>query len=305
MGNITIQSKCPLCFHTKNKLLFQIKGLPLYSCGNCHCHFIDSRVYDQNLKLYKESFYHEEGSRFNPIIEALTLLLRKIRMKLILKYKASKNKILDIGCGRGEILKFFKSKGWDVVGLQLSKPLADSLNQKGIYTLNCPLEETNFRKGEFDVITMFHVLEHLKNPDNSIEYYKEILKKGGLFIIEVPNIESWSCSFGKQGWLNYDIPNHIVNFGNSQLHELMSNKGFKVLEATTRSLEFGPYSFLQSFLNRLYPNNNFFQIMQSKNILSYFIFGIILLLSPIFVLIEGIAVLFGKGSIVRFAFQKK
>lgn len=295
--------KCPLC-EKKTTVFFKIKDTPLYKCQNCSCQFIDNKLFDQNLQLYEESFYKEDNTRFNPLIEIIILFVRKLRIKSLLKYKPNPGKVLEVGCGRGEVLKVLKKRGWDVTGVQISKTIADILNQQGIKTLNCPFEATNLKEKEYDAIIMFQVLEHLKDPVEAIEICKDILKNDGILIIEVPNTESWSCHFGKEKWNAYDVPNHITNFSKDRLVKFMIQKGFLPIEVSTWNFELGPIVFLQTFMNKIFPANNFYQIMQTKGILSYLVFFMYLFLTPFFSVIEVLAVLAGKGSVARVTFKK-
>jgi len=108
------------------------------------------------------------------------------------KHVPVKGDYLDIGCGFGSVLYFFKKDGWKVNGLELSADLANHV----ISSLNIPVDVCNFlhykNTKQFDLVSLRHVLEHLPDSNAAMIKISELLKKNGFAHFEFPNISSVS-----------------------------------------------------------------------------------------------------------------
>jgi SAM-dependent methyltransferase len=191
-----------------------------------------------------------------------------------------------------------------VAGIQISKTISELLNRQEIKALNCSFEDADIENKEFDAVVVFHVLGHVKDPAKAIDKYNDILKEGGILIDEVPNIDSWSCCYGREKWNAYDVPNHIVNFNKDLLTKLMIQKGFFPLETSTWNFEIVPVIFLQTFMNRFLKSNYYYLTLQTMRVRRYVVLFVYLLLIPVFVVVERIAILVNKGNVIRHVLRK-
>ncbi len=150
------------------------------------------------------------------------------KLKLINSLHTNERSLLDIGCGTGDFLNVAKQNKWKVVGIEPN----ESARQIAIKTAgnvvfdNDKLDE--LPRHSFDVITLWHVLEHLPNLNNTLETIKSLLKPNGALIVAVPNYNSFDAKYYKQYWAAYDVPRHLWHFSQKAIHGLFANKQMKV-----------------------------------------------------------------------------
>jgi SAM-dependent methyltransferase len=202
---------------------------------------------------YQDSYYEgETGSRFLGAFERALALFKRLRLRSILRWKPGPGAVLDVGCGRGDLLELFKARGWRAVGTQVSRTAAAAARRlRGVEVLLGELPELGLKSADFDVVTFLHVLEHLDRPAQYLLAARDLLKPGGILVIEVPNCGS--LGFQLLGLRNFclDYPNHLVFFTRSALRGLLERCGFAVEKVSRFSLEYSPYTTLQNLLNVL------------------------------------------------------
>ena len=186
-------------------------------------------------------------------------MLRK-KLNWIVKKVSGKGAILDIGAGTGDFLLEAKKKGWEINGIEPDEQARDLALKKGV-----KLEEgsENFDSGKFDVITMWHVFEHVYDLKKQIIELEHLLKKGGLLVIAVPNYKSYDAGYYKNHWAAFDVPRHLWHFSQESFKHLFAGTGFRFAES--RALIFD--SFYVSLLSEKYKTGN-------KNLLKAFYIGL-------------------------------
>lgn len=202
---------------------------------------------------YQDSYYEgETGLRFLGAFERVLGFLKRLRLRSILRWRPGPGAVLDVGCGRGDLLELYKARGWRAVGTQVSRTAAEAArSRRGVDVLLGELPELGLKSADFDVVTFLHVLEHLDRPAQYLLAAHDLLKPGGILVIEVPNCESFG--FRLLGLRNFclDYPNHLVFFTPSALRGLLERCGFTVEKLARFSLEYAPYTTLQNLLNAL------------------------------------------------------
>lgn len=141
---------------------------------------------------------------------------------------------LDIGCGNGKYLSFLKHHGWNVRGVEIGEAGANAA--KELFDIDVyvgPLETAPFAQESFDHITMFHSLEHVYEPPETVARVYELLKRDGVFYVEVPNVESFGARIDGEYWFHWDMPRHLWGFSKDSLRKLVERAGFRVVEMTT------------------------------------------------------------------------
>jgi 2-polyprenyl-3-methyl-5-hydroxy-6-metoxy-1,4-benzoquinol methylase len=175
------------------------------------------------------SYYLQEEYK-KPTKKDIFAFLEPNRAKIIEGFK-TKGRILDIGIGRGEFLFEMKKRGWQVFGNELSDNLytfaKNEYNLENIY--NKDLLDIDFPDKLFDVITLWHVLEHLIDPLKSLKKINKILKEDGLIIIESPNFESLQRKFFKDKWYALGVPRHLYQFSPKILAKVLEESGLKII----------------------------------------------------------------------------
>lgn len=169
------------------------------------------------------------------------------KIKWIEKQVPPKGKLLDIGAGTGDFLVEAKSKGWKVYGVE---PNEKARNQALIKNIKLAPDTSNFKSEKFDVITMWHVLEHVYDLKAQIIELEHLLKKGGLLIIAVPNFKSYDAQYYKEHWAAYDVPRHLWHFSRKSFDHVLSGTGFQNIK--TKPLLFD--SFYVSLLSEKYKD---------------------------------------------------
>jgi SAM-dependent methyltransferase len=207
-------------------------------------------VQDKIYERYQADFYSSEGKRFKDWIEIFSHLFRVRRANLFHKRFGPKRVLLDVGCGRGIMLNELKKRGWSVSGTQVSKTAAAHIQKS--YGIDCFIGElplSPFLQNSFDIITMYHVLEHLTDPFLYLNYCRKLLKPEGYLFIEIPNADSWSSKVAKNAWMGWDPLYHLYHFTPPTLSLALKKAGFVPVEWGNFSWEYCPFITLQSLLN--------------------------------------------------------
>ena len=183
------------------------------------------------------------------IVRNLTLSNKR---RLILSLTGlSEGKLLDIGAGTGAFVRFMKNSGWNVTGLEPDE--SARLQAQSINSIQLLASDIFFDlpADSFDVITMWHVLEHVHDLDKYLEQLKKLIKPHGKIFIAVPNYTSFDGSFYGSCWAAYDVPRHLFHFSPLSLKNLFNKHGLEL--QSTRVMWYD--SFYISFLSEQYKKN--------------------------------------------------
>lgn len=222
---------------------------------------------EEHFGYRKQSFFRV---LLSPVLWTLTLPLRERfrRTPPRRTFTVSNNKprILDIGCGNGTFLHFMHELGWDTYGVETAQNQAQyAIDVLKLKVFCKKIEEVNFENSFFDCITMWGVLEHIRQPDKILNEICRILKPTGKLIIVVPNGNSLAYRIFGNRWYGLDVPRHLFTFNPTNLTQLLLQYGFQVksirYEAGTDDWLFGiryiiedymPYSKLGKILLNLF-----------------------------------------------------
>lgn len=259
----------PFRYQERYKDIERAHGLyNLLICPKCRFGKTDPSPTDKHLSdLYSSRIYRDHGSRFMPLVERSIRVFRKFRQKRIERF-ARKGRILDIGCGRGEFLSFLKERGWEAIGLELNEETSwHARNVFGLDIRTGSLVNAQFEDIYFDVITLWHVLEHLPDPVQTIKDCRRILKPGGLLVIAAPNFDSLQARISGRYWFHLDLPHHVSHFTDKNLDLFLQKFLFRIIKVKQFSLEFNPFGYLQSFLNMCHIEYNLLYTMLKSKVL--------------------------------------
>jgi len=175
-------------------------------------------------KYYKSDAYISHSDANKSIIDKIYQVVKKYsiakKVTLISKENNGVGKLLDIGAGTGDFLAKAKSKGWETCGVEVNKEARDLAKAKGVDLV----DKFNELENEcFDVITLWHVLEHLPNLNETIVKLNQLLNKNGTLIIAVPNFKSYDSKYYKTYWAAYDVPRHIWHFSKQAISILFKD----------------------------------------------------------------------------------
>lgn len=199
---------------------------------------------------YSKNFYTEgEGQRFRFGLEGPVRFFRWIRFRRLMRW-GPYHRVLDVGTDRGWFLRCFQKAGAEVFGTQMSEPAAVVAGRRlGCKIFLGELPDAHFPSAGMDLVCLYNVLEHVREPRVYLQEIHRILRPGGILAIEVPNARCLTSRWFGRHWLGWDMPNHIHHFGPASLRALMERHGFEVLAESHVSVEFGPFHILQTILN--------------------------------------------------------
>ena len=185
----------------------------------------------EKLPSYYESvgyISHTDGNKsvFEKMYQFVKSIALKNKLKLI-NSQSPKGKILDIGAGVGDFLSVCKNDGWQTIGIEPSDKAKAIAKNKGVsFVENLSELESN----SYDVITMWHVLEHVPDLENQIKELKRLIKPTGTVIIAVPNFKSYDASYYGKYWAAYDIPIHLWHFSKKAIKKLFAKEELELVK---------------------------------------------------------------------------
>jgi len=244
---------CPVCSGTKlNKsikcedYLVTHEIFEIYNCSECNFSFTQDFPSENVIgKYYEASQYISHTDTKEGIINKLYHYARKVslnsKIQLIKKHSVNKqdNSLLDIGCGTGHFLHTIQKEGWNVSGIEKSKSVREHTRKN--FSLN--VQDTNcinrINDKSKDVITLWHVLEHIESLNETMSQINRILKKNGTLFIALPNKQSADASFYKENWAAYDVPRHLWHFSPPDFEKFATKHKFKLVE--TKKMLFDPF----------------------------------------------------------------
>lgn len=218
-------------------------------------------------EYYKSEDYisHTDSKRnwFEKAYHFVRGMALKRKLKLINSFPVSGKTILDVGCGTGDFLQTAKNNSWNVYGIEpneKARAIANSKTRNQVFDTNT-LQE--FESGAFDVITLWHVLEHLPNLETEIQNLNRLLKPNGRLVIAVPNFKSYDAKHYNAFWAAYDVPRHLWHFNQTSISNLFGTFNFKL--DVIKPMLFD--SFYVSLLSEQYKSG-------SKNLIKAFYIGL-------------------------------
>ena len=187
---------------------------------------------DKLSEYYKSEDYISHTNSKRNLFEKAYHLVRSVslkrKLKLINSFSFSEKKILDIGCGTGDFLKTAKKNGWDIIGIEPNEQARLVANQNTNNSIYNSEKLKAFEPHHFDVITLWHVLEHLPKLEEHLKLFQSLLKPDGVLIIAVPNYKSYDATYYKSNWAAYDVPRHLWHFSKTSLFKLASKHNMRV-----------------------------------------------------------------------------
>ena len=222
----------------------------------------------ENLGKYYESvdyISHTDSKRsfFEKAYHFVKSIALKNKLELINSLQPAKGRILDIGAGTGDFLSVAKQNGWQTIGVEPSDKAKAIAVKKEVSFVEDTAELEN---QSFDVITMWHVLEHVPNLDNQIKELKRLLKPNGSLIVAVPNFKSFDAKHYGTFWAAYDVPIHFWHFSKKAIKKLFEKEGMELekvlpmkfdsfyVSLLSEKYKFGKMNFVRAFFIGLQSN---------------------------------------------------
>ena len=233
-----MNDKCPWCGSDNAQLHLELKDLfltqepfKILECKDCGLLYTSPRPNKEEIgKYYKSDEYYSHQENKEGFIPKVYEKVKSINLKnkyLIATEKATKGKILDIGCGVGDFLHTMEQQGWECTGVEPSED-AKAIAKKRIKAqLLSSEEQEQLQEGSFDVITMWHVLEHVDALRWQVQQLYRLCKPGGRIVIALPNYKSYDGQYYKAEWAAYDVPRHLNHFNRETLVKIFEENRLK------------------------------------------------------------------------------
>jgi len=220
---------------------------------------------------YDDDYYGAGERKFIPAIERVVDRFREGRARLASRLlrdmgREGKGRVLDIGCGSGQFLARLVRSGHECHGTELSAETGRRAGLiPGLRLHTGELERDRFPKGSFDLISIWHVLEHLPEPDRILGFCHDWLSDGGALMVAVPNIDSLQATLFRGSWFHLDPPRHLHHFGRASLERALSAAGFRIERVRTLSWEQNVYGVAQSALNAMgFPRDEYYEVLKGN-----------------------------------------
>ncbi len=252
---------CPSCGSATHHEIFEctdhfISGekFPVVNCAACGLLFTNPRPAHASISTYYDSdAYVSHSKTRSGMINALFHLSRTYTLarkrNLVRRYSSGRD-LLDYGCGTGDFLKTMRSSGFSCSGIE---PNEDA-RQKAMSPENISILDEDglehFNKSSFDVITLWHVLEHVYPLTTRLSQFNELLREDGRLFIAVPNHRSWDAKRYGPYWAAWDVPRHIYHFNRNSITDLMLRHGFTLVKTRPQLLD----AFYISLLSEKYQS---------------------------------------------------
>lgn len=226
-------TRCNLCQEDKTALLFNKDSMEIVKCLNCGLIYVNPQPSEEDLKkIYGNGYF--DGSNHADYLAEKELYGPRFqeRLKQINTYK-TKGKLLDIGCAVGYFLEAAREEGWQSFGVEISSFASKYARDSGFDVFTGTLEDAKYPDQYFDVVTLWHVLEHMEDPSGCLKEVHRILSKSGLVAIEVPNIRSRRFKKLGENWDQLKPHEHLYYFTPDVLRKMAERAGFKILKIAT------------------------------------------------------------------------
>jgi len=233
---------CPICTNKSFNRIFTVEDWSVYECTQCNLGITQpfpddetrSALYDDYCFVSQDDVY----SNVNSPAFKKKINLEKHRVRFV-KKEIKTGHLLDVGCGSGFFLYAAKMGGFSVEGFDISGSNNDFIENKfKIPVTICPIEKMDFPENHFDIITMWHSLEHNPEPGRFIEKCLFWLKSEGVMVIEVPNHNCIDAKINPDAWPNWILPFHLYHFTKDSLSALAASCNLNIVATNTYLSEF-------------------------------------------------------------------
>ena len=272
-GEQRTATRCPICgqplrdsqVRGRDRLITGDGPFTVMECVDCEYGFTLPQLSEEELARYYPSEYFDFwGYSDRPGENPLHRLLERFR-----SWSATRSyhrqpyvldgvipgRMLDVGCGSGDLLEHFATRGWEIYGIDPSASAVAAAAKRGATVHQGTLRDQPWQPGSFALITFQHALEHIDEPVEALKRARALLQPGGLLVIDVPNWACWQRRrlFGSR-WHPLELPRHLQHFSPQALKRLAGLLGLRVASVgTTSSVPVTAYSLHYALFGHLRP----------------------------------------------------
>lgn len=243
--------QCPVCGsaslnfymnvedHSVSKETFQLQ-----ECGDCKLVFTNPRPDPHEIGKYYASaeYISHTNSKAGLMNRAYQIARNRAisgKIRLVASLGVQDTSLLDYGCGTGEFLSAAKSKGWRCAGIEPDEGARQKAIKNHALNVHSPEKLPEISSGQFSLITLWHVLEHVHSLKETVNQFRRIIRSDGALVVAVPNRNALDATRYGHFWAAYDVPRHLYHFSKKPILRLMQNAGFSC--ETIKPLFFDPF----------------------------------------------------------------
>jgi 2-polyprenyl-3-methyl-5-hydroxy-6-metoxy-1,4-benzoquinol methylase len=231
----TLPENCPVCGETEHQRLYPVSKGELLRCRACHLVFFSPRPSFEELTAFYDAIEYRNGYGASAMAGLNFAQARYQHLHQTIKRYAPEvlnfphRNLLDVGCGKGDLLKIASNNQWDIAGIELSSLAVQQANA----LLGEPkvqvgdLQSINLSDSTYNLVTSYHVIEHLLDPIDNLVRIRQLLHSSGIAFIETPNIDSLGARVRGKKWSHIIPPEHINYFNSKSLAFALRKAGFQ------------------------------------------------------------------------------
>ena len=258
-----MNKQCPWCGSEKSQIHLWLKDefltkedFQIYECKNCGLLYTEPRPDKEKIgQYYKSEAYYSHQENKKGFIPKLYESVKSVNLKK--KYKIAtkglkRGKVLDIGCGVGDFLHTMEQMGWEGSGIEPSEEAKEIARKRVRAQIWQPQEIESLPDNSFDLITMWHVLEHVDDVKEEIRQLQRLVKKGGRLVLALPNFKSYDAQYYNAQWAAYDVPRHLNHFCKESIVRIFRDSSFEL----TRTDKLVWDAYYISYMSETYRNHS-------------------------------------------------
>ena len=265
-------ASCPLCGAEQPRLRYRCsdrlfrttdKQFTVVECGACRVLYLSPQPSTEELARSYPEGYWWGASRQGGIARRLEGLYRRTVLRDHVAFvtrvvgpppaRILPARILDVGCGTGDLLAALRQRGYSCMGMDHSLAALATAHTQGVPALLGDYHAAPLAPESFDAVSMFHFLEHVPDPGCALRFAHRLLRPSARLIVQVPNAASWQSAALGARWSGLDVPRHLVDFRKCDLERLIEQAGFRIGSAKHFSLRDNPAALATSLAPGLDP----------------------------------------------------
>jgi 2-polyprenyl-3-methyl-5-hydroxy-6-metoxy-1,4-benzoquinol methylase len=263
--NPVVRDRCPVCAgmnisfsHRAHDYTVSGEDFDIWACADCGLRFTQGVPEEEDIgRYYQSETYISHSNSRKGIINQVYQLVRRYMLgtkrRLIESLsRMEQGSLLDIGCGTGEFAAAMKDSGWEVVGLEPDEGARRQAREQLGIDARTPEALFKMEADSFDVITLWHVLEHIHRLRAYLQTIHQCLRSDGLLLIAVPNHLALDAMHYGADWAAWDVPRHLYHFRPEAMTRLLEAEGFRIEEL--RAMPFD--AFYVSLLSEKYRHGH-------------------------------------------------
>lgn len=262
-------NNCPVCGSSKIETF--LHGRDFFSsgedfdvvkCESCSFKFTKDFPDEENIASYYDSpeyISHSDTRKglVNSIYHFVRSLMLNKKTSLVNSHSSSKGTLMDIGCGTGYFAGKMKQNGWEVLAIEKNPKAREFVKATWGIDVQDTVQLQKIQEKKIDVITLWHVLEHIEQLNETMKLFHAILKDNGTLIIALPNSNSYDAKVYKKYWAAYDLPRHLWHFSPITFSLLAKQHGFEIIQTVRMPFDV----FYIALLSEKYINRRFGKLL--------------------------------------------